>query len=189
MWQSRNKTDLMIEVWEKLDCESIGAAEIEAISTVVRDVYGPQAVDSPMKIARLLASEGAYLRHSEIMELYVARAEDRPYEAAFASILNIDGLRAALNSIRKLEGLRRKYLGSGDRDGLRLVHEHGLTAKQNALETAARDLADPELRSINQEISQWFTVWLQTPEAFESWVLLRRRSRDFVDRFGQVDYE
>ena len=31
MWKSRNKTELIIEVWEKLDCEDVGAAEIEAI--------------------------------------------------------------------------------------------------------------------------------------------------------------
>jgi len=33
MWLSRNKNDLIIEVWEKLDCENVGAAEIEAIET------------------------------------------------------------------------------------------------------------------------------------------------------------
>lgn len=36
MWNSRTKIDLIIEVWEKLDCESVGAREIEAIETVVR---------------------------------------------------------------------------------------------------------------------------------------------------------
>ena len=68
MWLSRTKNDLLIEVWEKLDCESIGASEIEAIETVVRDQYGEAAVESPMVIARLLADEGAELRHSENYE-------------------------------------------------------------------------------------------------------------------------
>ena len=49
----------MLEVWEKLDCESIGEREITAIEDVVRDIYGKNAVDSPMIIARLLANEGA----------------------------------------------------------------------------------------------------------------------------------
>ena len=40
MWQSKTKNDLIIEVWEKLDCESVGAIEIEAIETVVREKYG-----------------------------------------------------------------------------------------------------------------------------------------------------
>ena len=49
MWQAKNKRDLMIEVWEKLDCESVGSVEIEAIEEVVRDVYGESAVESPMR--------------------------------------------------------------------------------------------------------------------------------------------
>ena len=55
MWQSRNKTDLIFEVWEKLDCDSVGAAEIEAIETAVEGRFGKRALESPMVLARLLA--------------------------------------------------------------------------------------------------------------------------------------
>ena len=81
MWKSRNKTELIIEVWEKLDCESVGAAEVEAIEIAVEAVYGKPAVESPMRIARLLADEGAELRHSEIMDLYLQRVSVRPHAA------------------------------------------------------------------------------------------------------------
>ena len=187
MWKARTKPDLIIEVWEKLDCESVGAVEIEAIQTVVADVFGEQAVDSSMRIARLLADEGAELRHAEIMELYVAAAERRPYEAAFTGILEIDDLASALKSLRELEKLRQKYLSDSDRQGLRLVREHAISAKQKAAETSNRERVDPVVRSINGEIAQWFTIWLQTPEAFENWVMLRQRSRQFMDAFGRVD--
>ena len=73
MFISRTKLDLIIEVWEKLDCESVGAKEIEAIELVVRDKFGESAVDSPMIIARELADEGAELRHAEILKLDVER--------------------------------------------------------------------------------------------------------------------
>ena len=59
MFEARNKTDLVIEVWEKLDCESVGAKEILAIEEVVLDRFGRSAVESPMVIARILADEGA----------------------------------------------------------------------------------------------------------------------------------
>jgi hypothetical protein len=88
MWKSRNKTDLIIEVWEKLDCESVGAAEIEAIETAVHDRFGSAAVESPMITARLLADEGAELRHSEIMELYLRRQSDEPYAAQLRGIID-----------------------------------------------------------------------------------------------------
>ncbi len=38
MWQSRTKIDLVIEVWEKLDCESVGAKEIEAVEWLIKEL-------------------------------------------------------------------------------------------------------------------------------------------------------
>lgn len=189
MFASRNKTDLIIEVWEKLDCENVGAAEIEAIEEVVRDRYGQAAVDSPMRIARLLADEGAELRHSEIMELYIARVSNRPYEAAFRNVLGIGGLRSALFSIRNLEALRQKYAYDDDKEGVRLVRETALDGKRNAAETAERSQIDSVTRQINAEIASWFTIWLQTPEVFDNWVDLRQRTREFIDMFGHINQE
>src|SRR4051794_5882144 len=100
MWNARNKTDLIIEVWEKLDCENVGAVEIEAIQTGHADEYGKAAVEPPMIIARLLADEGAELRHSEVMKLHVKQASDRRYETALQNVLKLDSLRSALRSIR-----------------------------------------------------------------------------------------
>src|SRR5436190_16903240 len=134
MWNARTKTDLIIEVWEKLDCENVGAAEIEAIMTVVVDEYGASAVDSPMVIARLLADECAQLRHSEIMQLYLKRAADRPHDAALREIIKLDDLKSALTSIRDLENLRRKLKSENDKEGLRLVRETAIEGKQRAAE-------------------------------------------------------
>jgi hypothetical protein len=186
MWHARTKNDLIIEVWEKLDCENVGAAEIEAIETVVADQYGQAAVDSPMVLARLLADEGAQLRHSEIMKLYLERASDRPYDPALRNILKIDDPKSALVSIRNLENLRRKYKSEGDKEGLRLVRETALRGKQVAAEMTERKSLDPITRQMGAEIAQWFTIWIQTPEVFESWVELRRRSREFMENFGDI---
>ena len=187
MWQAKTKTDLAIEVWEKLDCEDVGAREIEAIETVIREQYGPQAVDSPMVIARLLADEGAVLRHAEIMELYLARASNRPYDAAFRNILNLEGLSSALSSIKNLDSLRRKYLAEGDREGVRLVREVAMSARDQAAETANRPRVESYQRQVSAEISEWFRVWLQTPDLFADWVELRRSTPDYMERFGRVE--
>jgi hypothetical protein len=184
MWHSRNKTDLMIEVWEKLDCESIGAAELEAIEIVVREEYGDGAVESPMRIARLLADEGAELRHSEIMELYLAHASDRPYDAALRNVIDTTDLRATRTTLRDLENLRRKYKADNDKNGIRHMKDIAIAAKDLAAETAARENVAAEERSLNAEIAQWFTIWLQTPEIFESWVDLRQHSPEYCSRFS-----
>ena len=186
MWQARTKIDLIIEVWEKLDCENVGAAEIEAIETVVREQYGDAAVDSPMVIARLLADEGADLRHAEIMTLYVDRALDRPYDAVFRNLVNIDSLRSAETTIRRLEDLRRKYRNENDKKAVTHVLESAKHAKELAAAIAGREGIDPAVRHTNAEIVQWFIIWLQTPEVFDDWLALRKRAPEFIERFGEA---
>ena len=67
-WQSRTKRDLIIEVWEALDCESVGARELEQIQRVLSETLGAGAIESPAAIAREVADEGAALRHPEVFE-------------------------------------------------------------------------------------------------------------------------
>ena len=187
MWNARTKTDLIIEVWEKLDCESVGAREIEAIETVVRERYGFSAVESPMIIARLLADEGAELRHAEIMELDVERRLESPYDAMFRNILKFSDFKQTLNSIRQLDNLRKKFIAENDREGLRLMREVALKGKQRAQMIAKNEKVAPEKRAEKQEIVEWFTIWLQNPEVFENWVILRQNSTDFQERFEKIE--
>ncbi|HVG28630.1 MAG TPA: hypothetical protein VM864_02820, partial [Pyrinomonadaceae bacterium] len=63
-WRARTKRELMIEVWEHLDCETVGAEELEKIVAAVRERFDGGAVESPAAVARLLADEGAELRHA-----------------------------------------------------------------------------------------------------------------------------
>jgi hypothetical protein len=184
MWKSRAKTDLIIEVWEALDCESVGAKEIIAIEDAVREYYGQSAVDSPMVLARLLADEGAELRHSEIMELDVLRRLESPYDAMFRNILKFADFKQAAASIRHLENLRKKFLAENDREGLRLVRETGLKGKNRALMISKNSKVEENKRAEKAEIAEWFTIWLNAPEVFENWVELRQNSKDFRGKFG-----
>jgi hypothetical protein len=187
MWRSRTKIDLIIEVWEKLDCESVGAAEIEAIEEAVSARFGDAAVESPMRIARTLADEGAALRHSEIMQLWVARFADQPHEAEFRNLIKTDDLDAAARSVKQIDNLRSKFLAVGDKDGLRLLREEVLEAKA-AMQKASRDKQhDVTMRQVSAEIAEWLTIWLQSPELFENWIKLRRSSAEFNRKFLSKD--
>jgi hypothetical protein len=189
MWKSRTKNDLMIEVWEALDCESVGARELTAIETAVRERFGQSAVDSPMKMARLLADEGAELRHAEIMELDVKRRLESPYDAMFRNILKFADFKQTLVSIRNLENLRRKFHAENDREGLRLVRETARRGKDRARMIAGNEKVDEQKRAEKAEIAEWFTIWLQSPEIFENWVGLRQNSRDFKEKFKQDEQD
>lgn len=184
MFESRNKLDLIIEVWEKLDCESVGAKEMIAIRNAVRNRFGDQAVDSPMIIARYLADEGAELRHSEIMQLYVEHAEDRPYDAAFRNVLDVTTLKKALSSLRRMENLRKRFVSDDDKEGIRLLREIGLEAKEDLLSSTNKRIASPDEAA---EMAEWLRLWLGSPDIFENWIKLRLASVDFKERFGDTD--
>jgi hypothetical protein len=183
---AKNKADLAIEVWEYLDCESVGAKEIVAIEDAIRERFGESAIDSPMVTARLLADEGAELRHSEIMALYLDRAEQPPpLDAALKNLFDISDLDHAESSLKRAENLRRKLLSDKDQNGLRLLRKEAVDAK-----SAARNYANDKRHSdddckIQAEAAEWLTLWLQSPELFENWVKMRKASKDFKSVFAK----
>src|SRR5688500_2038586 len=120
-WQARTKHELMIEVWEHLDCETVGARELEAITAAVRERFGEGAEESPAIVARLLADEGAELRHAEVLEADARWRTADPYEAMFRNVLKFSDFAQAANSIRRLENLRRHFARTKDQAGLRRV--------------------------------------------------------------------
>ncbi|HEX8920527.1 MAG TPA: hypothetical protein VF766_03555 [Pyrinomonadaceae bacterium] len=184
-WKSRTKIDLMIEVWEHLDCESVGALELETIETVVRERFGDGAVESPAVVARLLADEGAELRHAEVLELDARYRSTDPYEAMFRNVLKFSSFAQAAASIKNLENLRREFKRKKDREGLRRVNETALKGKQRAEMIARNPKVDERKRVEKAEIAEWFAVWLRQPEIFNDWLELRQRSKDFRQRFDK----
>lgn len=182
-WKSRTKRDLAIEVWEKLDCESVGAAELEAIRTAVAARFGAGALESPATLARLLADEGAELRHAEVLELDAQIRAADPYEAAFRNVLKFGTFDEAAASIKRLENLRKEFARRADKEGLRRVAETALKGKQRAEMIARNTKVDNRKRAEKAEIAEWFRVWLQMPEGFNDWLDLRRAAKDFQANF------
>lgn len=184
-WKARTKRELMIEVWEHLDCETVGATELEAIETVVRERFGAGAVESPVVVARLLADEGAELRHAEVLELDVSRRAADPYEAMFRNVLKFSTFAQAAASINNLENLRREFARKKDQEGLRRVREAALKGRRRAQMIARNRNVDERKRAEKLEIAEWFAVWLKQPEIFTDWLELRQRSREFRELFTE----
>jgi hypothetical protein len=178
MSRAKTKPDLIIEKWEELDCESVGAKEIIAIEEAVRERFGARAVDSPMVTARLLADEGAELRHSEIMSLYLNRAEEvPPHDAALRNLFDLSDLERTERSLKNAETLRRKLQKENDEHGLRRLREEAIEAKSKAKKSSKDE-------PVQAEAAEWITLWLQSPELFENWVKMRRASKNFKAALG-----
>ncbi len=182
MYGSRNKTDLILEVWEGLDCETVGESDIKAIENALKERFGEAAIDSPMKIARLLADEGAELRHAEIMTLHIERSANRPYEASMLNLLDLSNLETTARSLRRAENLRRRFEIDADKEGLRLLRKLVLDARQEIKALSGETYGD---RPEADEISEWLMIWLGSTSIFESWLQLRIHSGDFIRRFGK----
>jgi hypothetical protein len=182
-WKSRTRRDLIIEVWEFLDCESVGDAELQQIQQALQARFGEGASESPAAIARIVADEGAQLRHPEVFECDRKWREANLSRSAFTDELDFSNLSSAFTSVVKLEE-KRMELPAGS-DALRDLRE-SVTAIGKDLSLRARSkIIDEAEKAQLKEVSHWLMVWLQSPDLFSDWLDLRRRSPEFRKKFGE----
>jgi hypothetical protein len=182
-WNSRTKQDLIIEVWEALDCESVGARELEQIQEALREKFGEGARESPAEIARTVADEGAVLRHPEVFDYDSKWRERHLFATLSQESLSFANLAEASRSIKKLDLLRRKLEQTDDQVGLSRLREVVLKLKHDAQLVTQSKILEKTVRSEAKEIVQWLAIWLQDPDIFEDWLSLRKRSPEFVQKF------
>jgi len=175
------KRDFVLAVWEALDCESVGARELEQIQLEVAHRFGPTTVDSPAAIARMLADEGAYLRHPEVLECD-SRWRENNLSECFPGTLDFSSVSEAVRSLEILE--QRRLAALDDPQRLHELREAAMESKADCLFRGASPVIEPAERAAAREIGSWLGVWLQTPELFSSWLELRRLSPDFREKFG-----
>ncbi len=182
-WNARTKRDLIIEVWEALDCESVGARELQEIQKVLGEVLGAGAVESPAAIARVVADEGAVLRHPEVFECDLKWREGKL--AGRSNDLDFSTLETTLESFAEVEVRRRELDEQKDEAGLQGLREIIIGARQHSLFVARSKIIAETQRTEAKEISEWLRVWLVAPELFRDWLELRMRSAEFRERFGE----
>jgi hypothetical protein len=179
-WKATTKHDLIIEVWEHLDCESVGAYELEQIQQALRERFGEGSVQSPAAIARTIADEGAVLRHPEVFDCDLKWRQHEMNAVLPLNEVNFGTLEDAETTIGKLAAARRRFQDESNKAGLRRVRELALRWKQDAQSVAGSGAIEQKKKLESREIAQWLTVWLQEPDLFEDWLSLRRRSQEFL---------
>ena len=48
---------------------------------------------------------------------------------------------------------------------------------------------ESQKREEKKEISEWFRIWLETPDAFFDWLEVRKAAPEFRDKFGDIEEE
>ncbi len=177
--RTRTRRDLIIAVWEELDCESVGSSELEEIQRALTEEFGSGGVLSPAAIARVVADEGAVLRHPEVFECDFNWREENLRKAQSGKDLDFSDLSSAFASLVKLEERRLQQPANESASLGEIVS----AARDEALLQARSKVIDKELRERQKEIANWLTVWLQSPALFSDWLDLRRRSPEFLKKF------
>jgi hypothetical protein len=184
-WHARTRRELIIEVWEALDCESVGARELEQIQEALLERFGEGALESPAAIARTVADEGAVLRHPEVFACDLKWRKQKMEKGNFPGELNFSDLSSAFDSVVKVEEKRLQLQSENAAKGLKELREIVAAARGDSLLRARSKILDENQRRQAKEISEWLSVWLQAPELFSDWLDLRRRSPEFRKKFPE----
>ena len=160
------KEAFIVEVWEDLGKEIVGASELGLVEDALVARFGSAA--SPASIARVLADHGARLGHPEILQ---ADARWREKQSLFtAEELEFPDVKAAFKLINKIEELRQQS------DNLERLRQAVRSLKSELDSLAAT-------KPLAAEVAQWLTVWLQNPQIFAEWLTLRQNTPEFRERF------
>ncbi|MEA2203651.1 MAG: hypothetical protein QOE77_427 [Blastocatellia bacterium] len=189
-WQSRTKQDLVIEVWDHLGNPPVGEAVLQQVMRVLRDRFSDGAVDSPAAIARTLIDAGAELRHPEVLEFdarwreHASRQRAAKTPAPLFDLENEWSLQTGAAWIGELGKLRLDAAQGNDRKAVKRLEDLARETRQHALTLAASRALSPRKIAAAAEIAEWLTIWLQTPQLFQTWLDLRQQSAEFRAKFG-----
>ena len=188
--QPSSKQEFIVAEWLRLGGQAIGRKELRAIQRALREEFGEGAIESPARIARVLADEGTELRHPEVIE-FDAKWREEKIEKETANFRGLERfldakpvrLHEAESLIKKLEQTRQSSRNE-DKMNVQHLRNIAINARQAAELLANDSTLNQTQRDEQAEIAQWLAVWLQTPSLFHDWLDLRRRSPDFRKKFS-----
>lgn len=189
------QTAVILEVWRELSEPPVDAHLLKAIESRLVAAFGTHVTHGPAAIARVLAEEGAELKHPEIIETDAewrqARIETSASESGLERLSSPDvmTLATAEEFIEKLEELRNRQEVNEDRRALAEICTFASEARRLAESIARNRSVEQTARSEQTEIAEWLKVWLQTPALFKEWLELRKRSDQFRARFPEPNHE
>jgi hypothetical protein len=175
----------ILEVWERMETDTVGSVEISRIQEAMAESLSADSRDliqiSPASIARILADEGACLRHPEILEADV-RWRERQEMIGLPGELNESSLIQLLVSL-----IERFQSGESENKESAQKHTRQMALKLKGefeLIAAHRNDLDGEFA---KEGAQWLQVFLETPEIARDWVALRTETPEYKDLMRRFD--
>lgn len=198
---ARTRQEMVLEIYDREAMGEVTEREIRIIQEGLLEAFGEGGLLSPGEIARVLLDEQLPVRLDHVLRM--GHRLDK-YEEMFAGLAFPSTLREAAESLRTIDARYREFRQQGDRTGMRYARQTALRARQNALAhphhrpnlsnwpNSPNSLNRPNWPNleVRQEIAQWFTIWLQTPDIFQTWLEIRQQQpafRQLVDSLRERD--
>jgi hypothetical protein len=180
LMKRKSKKEMVLEIYDREAMGEVTAREIAIINRGLVEEFGEGGAMAPAEIARLLVDEDLPVRFEQVFRMATPTEK---YETLFEGLAMNRSLSDAEESLRRIDELYRKFNRVGDRTGVRFARQTAERAKRNAVSRSA-GLTGLK-RTEQEEIAQWFTIWLQTPDLFAQWLELRKASPGFKALVGK----
>lgn len=166
------KKSVIREYLQRQRHAQVGPQEAAAIRQELVRVFGPQARISDDYLLDVLGQLGAGVA-----------PELGGLSAEISGLLRFGTLESAEATLRALDQRYRDCRASDDRAGADECRRAAMLVRRRAAMLARNRKVSPEKRAEKEEIAQWFTIWLQTPDLFLDWLARRQQTDDFQKRF------
>ena len=174
---SSTKKAFILDAAGKLAKPRFTAAEIAQIRRQLIAHFGESGNTSPDYIVSVLQEAGMRVVSSTRSDT------EGKYEEEFADLLHFSSFEDAEMCLVRLDELLRKFRAAGEQPATERVWEVARLGHRRAEMIARNSKVEPQKRAEKAEIAHWFSIWLNTPDAFFDWLEVRKQTPEFRERF------
>jgi hypothetical protein len=181
--ESSTKKSLILKIARELGKPRFTPAEVEQIRRQLVAHLGASGKTSADYILSVLKEAGLRVVWSTRLD-----TEGR-YEEEFSDLLRFSNLEEAEMCLVRLDELLRKFVAEDEHAEAERVREVARLGRRRAEMISHNRKVEEPKRAEKAEIARWFTIWLETPDAFFDWLEVRKGSSEFQQRFAAANEE
>jgi len=179
----RTKKAMILETAREIGAEKWTPAEIDQLRRKLIAEHGEEGKTGADYVVDVLKGAGLKVNLSQLEEV-----EDQ-FEEEFEDLLHFKTLSDAEVSLMRLDELWRRFHAHGEKAAAERVLDVARLGKRRAEMIARNHKVEPHKRQEKEEISNWFRIWLETPDAFFDWLDVRKQSPEFQSKFPHAEEE
>ena len=175
------KKAMILRAAAAIGAEKWTPAEIDQLRRKLLADHGSEGKTGSDYIADVLQSAGW-----KVILTQQEEAEDL-FEEEFEDLLHFKTLSDAEVSLMRLDELLRRFKAHGEKAAAERVMDVARLGKRRAEMIARNHKVEASKRVEKEEISSWFRIWLENPDAFFDWLEVRKESPDFRTTFPKAE--